>query len=114
MPSSSAWAGGADGGTWIDCWRASDVLRAKDGAAHAELDARFDCSLYDERGAIQRKGRFRMLDVDDAGALHPAADARRIIRFDAYDGCRVLLSDKRVLTLEQYTSCSDVLCTNHC
>ena len=84
VPSTAAWANGV----WIDCWRVSDVLKAADGKAHPDDDAHFECSIYDERGAIQKKARF---------TLNPATDPRRVMQYASYDGVRIHLDDGRVL-----------------
>lgn len=97
VPSYASWAGGSDGGSWIDCRRASDEQHALDGAAHPELDATFHCSIYDEAGRITKRSAFELKDVDDAGRAHRATDPRRVMRYAGWDGVRVLLDDGRVL-----------------
>ncbi len=121
VPSTAAWAGGANGGAWVDCWRVSDEERAEAKASGQSppvtdpaLDAAFDCRVFDARGAIQQKARFRLLDVDDAHALHPAADPRRVMQYRGWDGCRVLLEGERVLVPEKKTACANGVCTDRC
>ena len=105
VPKTAAWAGGADGGAWIDCWRVSDVLRAEereahaDVQAHADMDAHFDCSIFAAEGAIAKRGRFTLDDVVDGG-MRVTATPRRVMQYDAWDGVRILLSDGRVLVGE--------------
>jgi hypothetical protein len=131
VPQTAAWAGGADGGAWIDCWRASDVEHAKDNAPHTDLDDRFDCRVYDEGGGIQMKARFRMMDVErgpsGAQTLKPTADPRRTLRYGGWDGCRILVDDSgnnnthpdaanraRVMLPEKALTCAEGRCSEHC
>lgn len=112
VPSTAAWAGGADGGAWVDCWRVADVLRQHDGAAHPELDDRFDCTIHSERGTIDAKGRYRLLDVEDGLALRPAREPRRVLRFTGWDGCRLHADPNRVLVHDAKVQCAGGLCTD--
>jgi hypothetical protein len=96
VPSTAAWARGVDAGkagpAWVDCWRVSDELAAKWPVAAVDAgsgpaDALFDCSVYDERGAIQKRARFRL---DKQGAT---------LAFRGFDGCRVLVEGGQLTPL---------------
>lgn len=114
VPSTAAYAGGADGGAWIDCWRASDVEKQKDGLPHDELVDRFDCRVFTPRGAIEKNARFRLLDVGADKVLRPAADPRRVLQFEGWDGCAIHALPARVLVDEKALACTATNCTARC
>lgn len=120
VPQTAAWAGGADGGAWVDCWRASDVEPHKDGQPHQEPPAqslfedRFDCRIFDERGAIQRNARFRLLDVTAGKVLKPASDPHRVLQFSGWDGCQLHALPTRVLVDEKALQCTPEGCVTRC
>ena len=120
VPQTAAWAGGADGGAWVDCWRASDVERQKDGQTHQEppdrslFEDRFDCRIFDERGAIQRNARFRLLDVTAGKVLTAASDPHRVLQFSGWDGCQLHAVPARVLVDEKALQCTPEGCVTRC
>jgi hypothetical protein len=78
VPESAVWAGGVDGGSWIDC-------RFDDQGNVAR------CSIYDEStGELVAQGVFS--STDDEGAK-----AARKYEFGGYDGQRIFLSGDSAL-----------------
>ena len=71
VSANASWAGGPDGGGWIDC-------RVSDGAAYR-------CTIFDDQGELWSSGRYK-LDRPRAGALVPAD-------YNAFDGESILLKD---------------------
>jgi hypothetical protein len=112
VPRTAAWARGLDGAqpAWVDCWRRSDVEQARDRKPHPELDDRFDCEVFDERGAIQRKGAFRLLDEEADGTLVPVRDPRALLSFRGWRGDRLELGPARVLVAERSLRCAAERC----
>ena len=72
VPLSAVWAGGVDGGAWIDCRK-------------GEGDGLFRCEVYDDFTAARvAEGLFRLEGV--------AADgSSATLRYSAFDGTRILL-----------------------
>ncbi len=62
VPAAAVWAGGPDGGAWIQCTPA-----ARD----------FDCTIFHDSGDVWTKGRFR---------AEPASAAGKGLQYNAYDG----------------------------
>src|SRR5882724_5428005 len=83
VPVAAVWAGGPDGGAFIDCRPASE--------AHE-----YDCRIYnDHTGDLWDSGRYRL------SSPSPAFDPRQGESYDGFDGERILLRDHR--TLEKVT-----------
>ena len=112
VPRTAAWARGGDGGAaaWIDCWRRSDVEQARDHQPHPDLDDRFDCDVFDDRGAIQQRGAFRLLDSATDGTLTTATQPRAPLQFRGVRDRRIDVGTGRVLVEERSLSCDAARC----
>lgn len=77
IPSAAVWAGGPDGGAWILC--------REDGARNL-------CTIYNENsGEVWVRDHF-VLEGTSRGV------SAQGLRYDFFDGERIVLSDGRVLT----------------
>jgi hypothetical protein len=112
VPRTAAWGRGGDGAqpAWIDCWRRADAAQARDQQPPAEPDDRFDCEVFDERGAVQQKGPFRLLDVSPDGTLTAAKAPRALLSFRGRRGLRIDAGPGRVLVQERLLSCTADRC----
>ena len=112
VPRTAAWARGVDGAgaAWVDCWRRADVEQARDHQPHPELEDRFDCDVFDERGAIQQRGAFRLLDAASDGALTTAREPRALLQFRGVRDRRIDAGAGRVLVEERLLSCDAGRC----
>jgi hypothetical protein len=86
----AVWAGGRDGGVWVDC---QDVSQGKNV---------FECSVFDELGVLLRQQDFRLVEVHVQNSSLPQLrfeqiaravqlDEVRRIGFRAYDGEKLSL-----------------------
>jgi hypothetical protein len=112
VPATAAWAPGVDGAgaAWIDCWRRADIEAARDHTPHPELDDRFDCDVFDDRGAIQQRGAFRLLDVADDGSWTTAREPRALLRFRAVRDRRIDAGPGHALVDERVLACASDRC----
>ncbi len=78
VPLTAVWAGGPDGGAWVDC----------------RVDTTRDvnpCTVYNEvQGDVWMKGSFVLRDVGRAAS-------KEELVFGAFDGVSILLADGKVL-----------------
>jgi len=88
VPKSAVWAGGPDGGAWIDCRPAAK-----------EPYLQYDCTIYYESGTIWSSGAFVVAE-GRAGAYRFPSGAFppvRISQYVDYDGRRVFVRDGGLL-----------------
>ncbi len=79
VPATAVWAGGVDGGAWIDC--SVDSLRNVN-----------PCTVYHEKtGEIWAKGAYLLRDAQRAAT-------REELTFEAFDGDVIHLRNGKVLT----------------
>ena len=75
MPASAVWAGGRDGGTWIEC----RPLNAE----------RYDCTnYYEDSGAVWYRGVFEYVGG------RQRAQPPDTLRYSHFNGIRILLADE--------------------
>jgi len=88
VPEMAVWAGGADGGAWIDC-----------SPAAKEPYFQYNCTVYHESGTIWSSGAFIVAERRDGGHDFPAGGfiPPRLRRYQDYDGRRISVSDQRSL-----------------
>jgi hypothetical protein len=85
---SAVWAGGPDGGAWIDC-----------APSAKEPYLEYTCTTYHETGGVWSSGEFIVAErrhdgtFDFPSGLMPP----RIQRYEDYDGRRIYVSDQRSL-----------------
>ena len=78
IPESAVWAGGPDGGAWIECQVASD------GKSNP-------CKVWsDQTGRLEAQGEFHL-------EREQRAAAKEELRFTGYGGTQIYLADNRVL-----------------
>ena len=88
VSSSAVWAGGLDGGAWIDC----------DPAAK-EPHLEYDCEVYTDSGDVWARGAYIIAERPDGslelsgGGLFPP----RISRYNFFNGEHIVVTDSRVL-----------------
>lgn len=76
VPVSAVWAGGPDGGSWIEC-------------SHDDAGENYACTVYsDSTGDIEAKGRY---SFHGSRSSPPA-----LLRFSGFDGETILLTDGRL------------------
>lgn len=87
VPAEATWAGGVDGGAWIQC-----------GVRYKEPATVYECSIYSEgRGDLNTKGRFVFVRCDPNGRCTPGISLMRRPRFEAFDGVRLYLASEEFL-----------------
>ena len=75
VPASAIWAGGPDGGSWIDC-------------AKEDSGTTYSCTVYnDSSGDVEAQGKYRLQGL-------PAAPAQ--LKFTGFDGEVILLAQGRL------------------
>lgn len=75
VPASAVWAGGTDGGSWIDCARENG-------------DTTYSCTVYNDfSGNVEAHGKYQLHGVS-------AAPAR--LNFTGFDGEVILLAEGRL------------------
>jgi hypothetical protein len=91
VPVSAVWAGGSDGGAWINCQ-----------FAYKEPFVAYSCNVFRDDGQRWASGTYVLADVDrEQGHLvfHPAGTFARVdlSRYQAFDGVSIYLNGSRVL-----------------
>ena len=88
VPETAVWAGGSDGGAWIEC---------RPAAKEPYLE--YDCTLYHESGTIWSSGGFIVAERREGRYDYPSGGfiPPRIRRYQAYDGRRIVVSDGHFL-----------------
>lgn len=77
VPPSAVWAGGADGGAWIDCRPISST--------------RFACTIFnDQSGATWARGEYLL-------SGRPSASEQSSLRYVSFDGVEIHLADEQSL-----------------
>ena len=88
LPSTAVWAGGADGGAWIDCHPIAK-----------EPHAEYECTTYQESGVIWSSGHFIVAERRDNRYEYPAAVVfpQAPSRYEWYDGRQICVQEGRFL-----------------
>ena len=97
----AVWAGGRDGGVWVDCQNVSQGENV------------FECSVFDELGVLLRQQGFRLVEVHVQNSSLPQLRFKRIARpvqldevhqigFRAYDGEKLSLLNGWALVPESW------------
>jgi hypothetical protein len=85
IPTDAIWAGGSDGGAWVQC-----------GQTTKEPYAAFDCVTFHENGSVWGRGHFIHATNSAAGFVPIGAPFPRI-NFQAYDGSIIYLTNETAL-----------------
>jgi hypothetical protein len=91
VPGSAVWAGGSDGGAWIDC-----------RLAYKEPYVAYTCNLFQDVGRPLASGTYVLADVRyERGkpVYQPTGSLTRadVSRYEAFDGVSVLFHGSRIL-----------------
>lgn len=88
VPQSAEWAGGAEGGAWIQC-----------GMRTKEPHLGYECSVFNEQGAPWAIGSFVYAERDSNGHYKAAMmpSPFKSLSFDGFDGERILLRKGKAL-----------------
>lgn len=86
MSPTAVWAGGADGGAWVDC-----------GMSTKEPNTTYNCKVFSERGDVLSSDSYALV-VKPGSVYRPEQGPFHSIRPSFFDGCVIGLTDGRVLT----------------
>lgn len=88
VPTEAIWAGGVDGGAWVECRFATK-----------EPFTGFDCQIWNHDGRAWSSGRFEVWMNEGDGGWKPRGGKlfAEVTNFDFYDGVTIVISEKRQL-----------------
>jgi hypothetical protein len=81
LPSTAIWAGGSDGGAWMDCCLATK-----------EPKNEYSCFLFHGNGDLWSKGSYVLLRLNSEGKWNPTADLfapSNFSDYEFYDGVQI-------------------------